>query len=453
MHPRSVVPGVLGIVASLVGVAAAAVSTHDYARHLDRNLHNTTCSFIPGLGEASHDNPCTAALQSPYSAILKDHFWGGLPISLFALGAFCFTLAVGIFLVMAREKASKRLRYAYFFVTLGPLVASLAMAVISAVKLGQFCKTCVAIYVASIALFVSGILALVSTRTPFAAVPRRGPQPIPPAPADLDATAVDPEPWHRGGAAPARGVASTKVDPEPWRPMPLGSWAGPIGLLAAMGTATALPAAVYAGTIPDYRDRIASCGKLEKPETVTDTLVKIKTTNPVQKALIIEDPFCPNCKAFHNRLVSEGVYDKLDVKVAMLPLDSECNWMLRSPKHPGACVLAKAFICAEDNGDPRSVLEWSYDNQDELIAAGKADVKELRSKVKARFPSLDACIDSKETEKRLEATLRMLIDNHIRLSTPQIFLGDSYTRVCPEDTDIGLSYAVKHLAPAVAEKR
>ncbi len=62
------------------------------------------------------------------------------------------------------------------------------------------------------------------------------------------------------------------------------------------------------------------------------------------------------------------------------------------------------------------------------------------------------CIDAKETDKRLESVLRFAIDNDLRVSTPQLFLGKSYSRVCPEDTDIGLAYAVRHLAPAAAAK-
>lgn len=445
MHPRSVVPGVIGAVASFIGAAAAAVSTTDYAKHLDRNLHGTHCSFIPGLGDATSDNACTVALQSPYSAVLKDRFWGGVPISLFALGAFTFTFALALFLALAREQASKRVRLGYFLITLGPFLASIAMFLVSAIKLGQFCKVCVAVYVASIALFVSGILALVSTRTPFAAVPRAVPPPEPPKSADLDATALDPEPWHQKAATAKPTTAATA------KPVmitaPLGSWAAPIGLLAAMGTATALPAAVYAGTLPDYRGRINGCGKLEKPEAPEGVLVKIKTGNPKQKAITFEDPLCPNCKAFHDRLVADGLYDKLDLQVAIFPLDSECNWMLKRSMHPGACTLAKAFLCAEKNSDPRAVLEWSYEHQEELTAAGKAGGPELRNKIKARFPGVDACIDSKEVQARLEEVLRFAIANQIRVSTPQLFLGD--TRVCPEDTDIGLSYAIEHLAPEI----
>ncbi|MBK6517175.1 MAG: hypothetical protein IPG04_24400 [Polyangiaceae bacterium] len=454
MNQRSAIPGAIGVAASVLGGAAAIISTRDYARHLDRQLHGTQCSFIPGLGEATADNACTAALQSPYSALLKDRYWGGIPISLFALGAFSFTCALALYLLVGRASASKRTRLAYFLVALGPLVASLVMLGISATKLGQFCKTCVAIYVASAGLFVSGILALVTTRTPFGAVPRPAPPPQPPRSADPDATQLDPEPWHQktGPSNRPYPIPKTVVDTPAPSGLPVGSWAAPVGILAAMATATAVPAVVYAGTMPDFRGKITGCGELKKPETVSDVLVKIKTTGAVQPALSVEDPLCPNCKVFHERLVSEGVYERLDLHVVIFPLDSECNWMLKKSMHPGACQLAKAFLCAEKDGNPREVLEWSYDNQEELAAAGKSDPKELRKKIKGRFPSLDMCIDAKETDKRLESVLRFAIDNDLRVSTPQLFLGKSYSRVCPEDTDIGLAYAVRHLAPAAAAK-
>lgn len=439
MHPRSVVPGIVGAVASIIGGAAAAVSTHDYAQHLDRRLHGTHCSFVPGLGDASSDNACTTALQSPFSALLKDRFWGGIPISLFALGAFSFTLALSLYMLLARENASKRARLGYLLTTLGPFLASVTMFIISLAVLGQFCKVCVGIYVASTALLVAGILSVLSGRNQFANTTP-----------DPDATAVDPEPWHlrENRRIPKTVVDDTKPAAPP-RPV-LGSWAAPIGMLAAMGSATAVPAFVYASTAPDFRDRIASCGKLQKPGASAEALVKIKTSNPTKSALTLEDPLCPNCKAFHDRLVSEGLYDKLDLRVAIFPLDSECNWMLKKPMHPGACILARAFLCADKTGgDPRAVLQWSYDNQEDLAAAGKRGPDDLKAKIRGRFPALDACIDTKEIEKRLEEVLRFAIDNNLRVSTPQLFLGD--TRVCPEDTDIGLSYTIRHLAPEVKQ--
>ncbi|MEO8905282.1 MAG: hypothetical protein ABI627_27505, partial [Polyangiaceae bacterium] len=86
--PKSKLPAALALVASLLGLLFASNSTLDYAKHLDRRLHDVHCSFIPGAPATSEAEACRVAMYSPYSALFKEHYWGGIPISLFALGAF-----------------------------------------------------------------------------------------------------------------------------------------------------------------------------------------------------------------------------------------------------------------------------------------------------------------------------------------------------------------------------
>src|SRR5689334_160808 len=107
MAQRTPVPGILGVAASVVGLFFSAFSTHDYAEHLDRQLHQTHCSFVPGLAAAEKgENACKAAMYSPYSALFRDRFWGGVPISLFALGVYSLFLALALYLLVARDTAS-----------------------------------------------------------------------------------------------------------------------------------------------------------------------------------------------------------------------------------------------------------------------------------------------------------------------------------------------------------
>jgi protein-disulfide isomerase len=440
---RTALPGALAIGASGLGLFFAAFSTHDYALHLDRQLHATHCSFVPGLVDAAGgDNACTTAMYSAYSAILRDAYWGGVPISLFALGAYAAYFGLALHLLLSHRAASVRFFRGFGIASAFPLIASGVMFTISLTQLGgQFCKLCVGLYVASILLLASGIVALRQAAGPAAPAKPR-------PPADPEATSKDAEPW----GAVAEGSSATdpvSVDvPRGVGAAPrLGGPAIPVAILAVIGIAAAAPAAVWVATLPTYDKYVRACGKLPIVTEKTGALVKVPTTKAVQPALTFEDPLCPTCRAFHQRLQAEGIFDQLDYTLSLFPLDNECNWMLDRALHPGACTVSRALLCADETGKGRLFLDWAYEDQDALAAAGKAGKEPLLAKIRARFPGLDACIDAPKTKQRLDAALRFAVDNKIKVSTPQLFLGDQ--RVCDEDTDLGLRYAIGKLAPKV----
>ena len=63
-------PAGLALFASLLGLAFAISSTLDYASHLDRQIHDIHCSFIPGLGaEQAEGTGCRTAMYSPFAAL------------------------------------------------------------------------------------------------------------------------------------------------------------------------------------------------------------------------------------------------------------------------------------------------------------------------------------------------------------------------------------------------
>ncbi|WP_437314483.1 vitamin K epoxide reductase family protein [Sorangium sp. So ce385] len=432
-------PAALALGGSILGLAFSASSTFDYIRHLDRQVHDLHCSFIPGLGaQAGADTACRVAMYSPYSALFRESFWGGIPISLFALGAFAFFAAFALYVLLSGQHAPRRAAHFLFVAGLTPLAVSILMALISALRLGVFCKTCVGMYVSSALLAAGGIWAFVEDRRAAraaawsSATPRPagaagvGPT-VPMAPLGVDAPAGAP-----AAPAPARRMGSKLLLP---------------GWLVALGVCTVTPALLYASALPSYASYLSGCGKLEKPTEPNGALLQVKHPGAVQPATIFVDPLCPTCKAFHQRLVSEGVFDKLDVTLVLFPLDSECNWMLDRPVHPGACLLSKAILCSDHRA--MDVLEWAYDHQEELLEGAKAGAgtANVQAAIRQRWPGLDACMDSKETSLRLNRMLRFIVDNKLPVSTPQMFLGT--TRLCDEDTDIGLSYAIRQLAPAL----
>lgn len=423
---------VLTIVASILGLTFAAYSTYDYGQHLDRQIHAIHCSFIPGAPVSDDaDNPCKAALFSPYSALFRESYWGGIPISLFALGAFSFFAGFGVYLYLAGEKAPRRAHLFLAAAGATPFLASLVMFFISLTRLHEFCKICVGIYFSSTVLLAAAVIAA-----------REYMQPLRPA-GDATKTKVDrPGAKEKPGSA-VDALAATEMvvgtDVAPWMPA---AW------LATLGFCALLPALVYVSSLPDYRPYLSSCGTLTLKTEAHNALLKIPTEHPVQPVILFEDPLCPTCRAFHERLVDEGIFDRFDVTMAMFPLDSDCNWMLDRSLHPGACVLAKAILCGD--AKTRAMLEWSYDNQDDLRELGKSNVAALKKKISDKWGAdVMACAADKKTEIRLNQQLHYASDNHIPVSTPQMFLGEK--RICDEDTDLGLKYTLGQLAPQVLQ--
>jgi uncharacterized membrane protein len=403
--PKSKIPAAVSLVASGLGLLFASNSTLDYAAHLDRRLHDLHCSFIPGAPPTDAAEACRTAMYSPYAAFFRDKYWGGIPISLLALGAFTFFAGFALYLLIAGERAPRKA--VAFFAAIGvtPLLVSVVMGTISATQLGTFCKTCVGIYISSFLLAIGALLGLVTAKRPTA-----------------PAFAGDPT-----------------LRPE-------GSWLVPVAWLPVLGAITLVPAAVYASSVPNHKPYLDKCGNLKKDPTAADDLLKMTGSHPVRPALFFEDPLCPTCRAFHQRLKVEGVLDRLDTQVALFPLDSSCNWMLSTPLHPGSCIVSKAVICGGERS--RQVLEWAYDEQDDVARAGKSGEPTLRALIERRWGGdILKCIDSADTKNRLNKQLHFAADNAIPVSTPQVYLGK--LRMCDEDTDMGLRYTLGQLAPEI----
>jgi uncharacterized membrane protein len=442
-------PAGLALFASLLGLAFGLSSTLDYASHLDRQIHDIHCSFIPGLGAtAAADTGCRTAMYSPYAALFRDRYWGGVPISLFAVGAFAFFAAFSLYVLLAKESAPRRAFQFLFLAGVTPLLVSIGMAAISVFRLGTFCKTCIGLYVASALLAVAGVAAFLQDRRAARDLERSPRAPDPPRPVEAP-------------AAGSEGVPGTVPDPAvhahvPTQVLDERKVAGPRRMggflliptwLAGLGLFSIAPALLYVGALPSYTGYISGCGKLEKATEPNNALLRVTPPRATQPATLFVDPLCPTCKALHQRLEAEQVMDKLDITLVLFPLDSDCNWMLDRPLHPGACVVSKAILCGEHRS--MQMLEWAYDNQEDLLAAAKsgAGLVNVRAMIRERWPGLEACIESKETNLRLNRMLRYIVNNHLPVSTPQMYLGD--TRVCDEDTDMGLAYAIRKLAPAL----
>jgi uncharacterized membrane protein len=384
----------IGVAGALWGLVFAGISTLDYASHLDRGLHDLHCSFIPGAEASLASEGCRTALNSPYSALFKESLWGGIPISLFGLGCFCFLLGYALTLALSPQRTSRAGGLLYAALAISPLIVSVVMFSISWFELGSICKTCAGIYLGSAALGVSAIGVLAST-------------------------------WSERA------------------PFSLGSLG--VALIAALGMLlwVLAPSAVYAALAPDQSSYVTQCGTIKTPKESHGALLALPGRTPQKKALFFEDPLCPTCKSLHERLRAAGVLERLDVDLALFPLDNECNWMLDQPLHPGACKVSKAILCARS---PAAMLDWAYERQAELAEAARTGGKAFDQFISARWgQDVVRCMSERATLQRLNRHLHFAAANGIAVSTPQVFIEGQ--RLCDEDIDMGLMYALHTLAP------
>jgi hypothetical protein len=405
------------VVACLVGLMFASVSTYDFAQHLDRQVHDLHCSFVPGMASKLDDGGaagCQVTLMSPYSSVLRAKIWGGIPISLPAMAMFAFLAFRGIDLLGRTGLARRKAAAVLFGLSSLPVIASVVMGIIAMVELDAACKLCIGIYGASLVAFLAAGLAFMAIRR---------------APADDDE---------------AREPAS-----------------GPIGLvaLAQLGGFVALAVVAWLMAMPDYSRYVGTCGKL------SDTIDKGKVMvaldqNTGAESIEVFDPLCPACRAFDRRLAAAGLDARLHRKAVLFPLDKRCNWNVDSSMHPGACTVSEAILCAEageGNTTPEQVIQWAFESQEKIREAAKVDPEKIEPSkdgkplprtvaeqlVDQRFPDLAACVGTDAVRQRLNRSVRWGVSHSIPVVTPQLYIEG--TKLCPEDTDLGLEYSLSGL--------
>lgn len=163
-------------------------------------------------------------------------------------------------------------------------------------------------------------------------------------------------------------------------------------------------------------------------------------------AIEVFDPLCPACKSFAARLESSGLQDKLQLRGVLFPLDKECNWMVKTTLHPGACAVSEAVLCAGD--DAASVVAWAFENQRELRElAEKSGSAAVYQRIRERFVTLSGCLGKPEVKAKINRSLRWIVANSLSVLTPQLFVNKH--KLCDEDTDLGLEYSLSRLLDSV----
>lgn len=376
---------------ALLGVVFAAFSSYDFIAHLDRQVHSITCSYIPGLGAADVQGTsgCHAVLMSPYSSVLRTLTWGGIPIALPALAIFAFLFFRVLDLWMRQVEQDRRETRFLLVATLLPVAASAIYFYISYTIIGAVCKLCVGIYAASLGVFISALLA---------------------------------------------NAGSAEEPPEGSAPN--------YGLYVGEGMAFVfVPLLFYLALKPGYNVAPGDCGELASPDDKYKVRVALHQAHGGTPALELLDPLCPACKSFSERLEASGLIEQLDLEAVLFPLDKECNWMVGESLHPGACGVSEALLCAGDQLP--QVLKWAFDNQERLRELAGEDNARIYEEIKKRFPRLGNCVGKPDVRTKLNRSLRWAVANSLPVLTPQLYVNNQ--KLCDEDTDLGLEYALSRM--------
>jgi len=391
------------IVFSLAATIFAAVSTYDFVAHLDRQVHSITCSYLPGVGEKDDkgESGCYAVMMSPYSSVFRTKTWGGLPVALPGMAVYAFIFFLSVYYFTRRKELSKADSLFLFLATCLPFVSAIVMFYISLNEVKALCKLCMGMYICSAGMFAAGLIAFL----------------------------------HKPDPANDRPINVT-----------LGRWA----MLFVEGLVfVGLPVAIYMSAKPAYTADMGKCGELVHADDKYG--VKIKTpqlgSGPVP-AIEVLDPLCPACKTLKERMAASEIAKQLNLEMVMFPLDKECNWMIGKSLHPGACAVTEAILCA--GNAQTDVLLWAFDNQQAIMETGAKDVNGVYAMIKAKFPAVSECVNKPEVKSKVNQSLRWVSSNSLPILTPQLYVKGR--RVCDEDTDLGLDFALNRLIEGVPEE-
>ena len=343
------------------------------------------------------DSGCRAVMMSPYSSWFRDLYWGGIPISLFAVAVFSFIAYRSAYLLW-RGRPHRNESIFLFVATLLPVVMSVIYGNIAARELGAMCTVCVGIYVVSGVLFASTLASVFMSETPEPA----------------------------GG----EGVVAHFA----------------VGVLEGVAFVAVLTIAYIVGMPEVAPDNTAikgakGCGTLAQSEDPAKIMVPLAPRPGATPSIELLDPLCPACRAFDERLQASGLGETLDQRAVLFPLDSACNWMVQTALHPGACAVSEAMLCAPDEA-PR-ILKWAFAEQEKLLAMGKDDEKGLRRLLKTTFPAAASCMGTAVARNKMVKSLRWAVANALPVMTPQLFVNGR--RICDEDTDLGLEYTLTRM--------
>lgn len=252
-------------------------------------------------------------------------------------------------------------------------VASVGFALVSKFLIGAWCLLCVISWAISLGVLVTGWRAC-----------------------------------RAGGARSAVQAAFVEVRGKPVRVA---------SVLAVLAMAIGLVIALY----PHYweqRPRSSESAPLpsSSPRKKAPEMVTSAAAGPL---IVVEytDFECPYCARMHEELRTVSLRPDVRIVRRHFPLDGACNPAVRPGIHPSACALARAAICAEDQGMASAMEDELFSNQRD-----KLPVETLAARVGLDLQRFEACLTSMDTGRRLAADVAAAQKDGVR-ATPSYVVG------------------------------
>jgi protein-disulfide isomerase len=141
------------------------------------------------------------------------------------------------------------------------------------------------------------------------------------------------------------------------------------------------------------------------------------------------DYACPFCAKAHDetKALLAGRTDVTLVK-RHFPLDSKCNPAVKRPIHPQACELARAAICAEEQGKLQAMDDALFRNQ-----AAKRPVEEVAAAVGLDPERLRRCLAAPSTDARLRSDIDAALRAGLDATPTYLVQGRRYVGTLPAE--------------------
>jgi protein-disulfide isomerase len=355
-----------------IGLVLAAVLARQHAQ-----AHAGVASFC-AINEYVN---CDRVATSRYSVVL------GLPVAAWGMLGYGLALLLAVAGLRPGRRREGWPAGLLFLVAAVASAAAVALALVSELAIGALCLLCAASWLTSFALLAAA--------------------------------------WR---ACRPDGVgAAVRGDLAVLRARPL--------LAAGLAAVAAIGVALGAAAYPRYWERSARTPKpdLAAPGTSPGSPGESAavTQGPPGPIVVVEfsDYECPFCAKAHED-TKQLLSTRPDVTLVRrhFPLDSACNPMVKRRMHPEACDLARAAICAEEQGKLPAMDDALFRNQQ-----AKRPTEEVAAVVGLDLAAFRRCLASPATDARLLSDVEAGARVGLTATPTYVVAGRAYTgRLPPE---------------------